>query len=94
MFVHIGGNHVIQSDSIVSIIERDLMTSSGITGEMISESDSNGMVHGSPSDAKSIVITIESIYFSTLSVATLQRRASMISTISKLEDYSDEIELD
>lgn len=94
MFIHIGGNHVIQSESIVSIIERDLMTSSEITGGMISEKSSLGMVHGTPNEAKSIVITTESIYCSTLSVATLQRRASMISTISKLEDYSEEIELD
>lgn len=94
MFIHIGNDHVIQSDTIVAIVDRDLMTSSEITETMISANQAEGIVEGTPREAKSIVITTSLIYCSSLSVATLQRRASMMSTISKLEDYSEEMELD
>jgi len=94
LFVHIGGNHVIQSETIVTIVDRDLVTSSTIMEEMMTGNTKKEIVFGSISEAKSIVITTDSIYCSSLSVPTLQKRASMISTISKLEDYSEEIELD
>ncbi|WP_347835908.1 extracellular matrix/biofilm biosynthesis regulator RemA family protein [Gracilibacillus sp. JCM 18860] len=41
---------------------------------------------------KAIVITTNKVYYSPLSVLTLKKRASMISTISKLEDYSENYE--
>ncbi len=52
------------------------------------------IIIGPLNDAKSVVITNDYLYLSTLSVATLKKRASMISTISKLEDYSNELELE
>ncbi|GIO28208.1 hypothetical protein J43TS3_28190 [Ornithinibacillus bavariensis] len=52
--------------------------------------NSTGII-GPREDAKSVVITDNQLYVSTLSVATLKKRASMISTISKLEDYSSDL---
>jgi hypothetical protein len=37
------------------------------------------------------MITKDFVYYSTLSVTTLKKRASMISTIDKLDDFSEEI---
>jgi len=90
MFIHIGNGNVIQTNDIVSIIDQDIISSSVVMEEMVN----NIKVIGPSEEAKSLVITDDVTYFSSLSVATLKKRASMISTISKLEDYTDDIEVD
>ncbi|SHG81357.1 extracellular matrix regulator RemB [Ornithinibacillus halophilus] len=92
MFIHIGNGNVIRSKDIVSIIDQNVITSSTIMEEMLKENKQ--IIVGPTVDVKSVVITGKIIYYSTLSVSTLKKRASMISTISKLEDYSDEIEVE
>ncbi|MFD1040324.1 extracellular matrix regulator RemB [Virgibacillus byunsanensis] len=92
MFIHIGNDNVVQSKDIISIIDRNLLTSSTIMEEMMVIATKKDKVNGPKGDAKSVVITRDYIYYSPLSVSTLKKRASMISTISKLDDYSDEIE--
>lgn len=92
MFIHIGNDHVIQSDQIISIVERNIIESSSMMEEMMQHLEKASNVYGSLEDAKSVVITSEHAYYSSLSPATLTKRANMTSTIAKLEDYSDEIE--
>lgn len=94
MFIHIGGNDVIQSKDIIAIVDRNVVSSSVIMEEMVSRGEAEGIVSGPLENAKSIVITTDHIYCSTLSAATLQKRASMIQTISRLEDSSEELDLD
>ncbi|WP_284140673.1 MULTISPECIES: extracellular matrix regulator RemB [unclassified Virgibacillus] len=90
MFIHIGNDNVIHSNEIVTIIDRNIISSSSIMEEMITANKKS--IVGPEKNAKSVVITTAYIYFSTLSVSTLKKRASMISTISKLDDYSTELE--
>lgn len=92
MFIHIGNNHVIQSNNIIAIIDRNMITSSTITEQMMAAAEQEGKVVGPVIDAKSVVLATDFIYYSSLSVVTLKKRASMISTISKLDDYTEEIE--
>lgn len=92
MFIHIGNDNVIQSKDVVTIIDRNVVTSSGVMEEMMENTRKQEIVFGPTDEAKSVVITSEEIYFSSLSVPTLKKRASMISTISKLDDFSDELE--
>ncbi|MBB6454418.1 regulator of extracellular matrix RemA (YlzA/DUF370 family) [Salirhabdus euzebyi] len=93
MFIHIGEDHVIQSRDVVAIIDSDLLTSSSIVDEMImNQKKNNKVVETSYESAKSIVITTEYIYFSTLSVATLKKRSQLSSTLNKLEDFSEAFE--
>jgi regulator of extracellular matrix RemA (YlzA/DUF370 family) len=92
MFIHIGNANVIRTDSIISIIDQNVIAASAAVEEMISSANKQGQLLGPVGDAKSVVITEQTIYFSPLSVPTLKKRASMISTISKLEDYSDDLE--
>jgi len=94
MFIHIGNDHVIQSKNIISIIEQSVISSSSVMEEMIDNLQKKSKVYGPIQNAKSIVITSEYVYFSSLSVPTLKKRAKMTSTISKLEDYSDEIDIE
>jgi len=94
MFIHLGNNHVIQSENIVTIIEQGVISSSSIMEEMVENMRKESKVYGPMKNAKSVVITSERVYFSTLSVPTLKKRAKMTDTISKLEDYSDEIDVE
>jgi extracellular matrix regulatory protein B len=92
LFIHIGNENVIRSKDIVSIIDYNIISSSTIMDEMMTANQD--IIIGPVEDAKSVVITNDHLYLSTLSVATLKKRASMMSTISKLDDYSDELELE
>lgn len=90
MFIHIGDDHVIQSDDVIGMIDYSLVSSSTINEEMLSELQKKEQVIIAEDDTpKAVVITTEKIYYSSLSVLTLKKRASMISTISNLEDYSE-----
>ncbi|MFD2627331.1 extracellular matrix regulator RemB [Oceanobacillus kapialis] len=91
MFIHIGNDNVIRSKDVIAIIDYNLISSSSIMEEMMENAAKEKKVLGPTVDAKSVMITKEVIYYSTLSVSTLKKRASMISTISKLDDFSDEI---
>ena len=92
MFIHIGNENVIRSKDIVSIIDYNIISSSTIMDEMMTANQD--IIIGPVEDAKAVVITNEHLYLSTLSVATLKKRASIMSTISKLDDYSGDLELE
>ncbi|GGF17294.1 hypothetical protein GCM10010954_14950 [Halobacillus andaensis] len=93
MFIHIGDDHVIQSKDVVSIIDHTLLSSSSIIEEMIFNQRKNKrVVETDENEAKSIVITKDYIYFSPLSVYTLKKRANMMTSLNRLEDFTDETE--
>ncbi|TGB01284.1 extracellular matrix regulator RemB [Halobacillus salinus] len=93
MFIHIGDDHVIQSKDVVAIIDHSLVGSSSIIEEMLFNQRKNRrVVETEDHEAKSIVITQDVIYFSPLSVFTLKKRANMMTTLNKLEDFSEETE--
>ncbi|MCZ0702209.1 hypothetical protein J2T56_000757 [Natronobacillus azotifigens] len=90
MFIHIGGDHVIQSEDVVAIIDQQYIKSSTINDEMMENQEKNMKTFGlEEEETKSIVITKKYIYYSPLSILTLKKRANMMDTISNLEDYSD-----
>lgn len=90
MFIHIGNNIVISTNDIISIIDYNVISSSVIMEEMMEARQQIG----SKKNAKSVVLTEDVIYLSSLSISTLTKRASLVSTINKLDDYSDDLELD
>ncbi|MFD2638483.1 extracellular matrix regulator RemB [Piscibacillus salipiscarius] len=95
MFIHIGDENVIQSEDVVSIIDYTLFNSSSIVEEMIFKQREKGNVSdNSYEEAKSIVITVDHIYFSSLSVSTLNRRAQLDYKLDKVEDITDTYELE
>lgn len=86
MFIHIGNDNVIRSREIVTIIEQDVLSSSSIMEEMMQNGREDGIVMGTEKGAKSVVITTDYIYYSTLSVSTLKKRSGIVSMIHKLDD--------
>ncbi|WP_138419185.1 extracellular matrix regulator RemB [Aquibacillus sediminis] len=90
MFIHIGDDNVIRSEDVVAIIDYSLVSSSTINEEMLTNQKKKGNVLDPQEEGvKALVMTKDFVYYSPLSVLTLKKRASMISTISKLDDYSD-----
>src|SRR5690625_6117941 len=87
MFIHIGNNNAIRSRDIVSIIDYDVIKSSSILEEMIQNKKENKMVKGPRENAKSVIITDDKVYYSSLSVSTLKKRSSISSMIKKFDDY-------
>ncbi len=91
MFIHIGGDNVIRSEEVVAIINQQFVSSSTINDEMITNQDeANNILDLHEEETKSIVITTEQIYYSPLSVLTLKKRTSMITSINKIDDYSND----
>lgn len=91
MFIHIGNGNVIHSQDVIAIIDYQIINSSTMMSEMVDAWKKERQVIGSVKNAKSIMITNDKLYFMTVSVTTLKKRASMIQSISNLEDFSDEV---
>ncbi|WP_017471604.1 extracellular matrix regulator RemB [Amphibacillus jilinensis] len=90
MFIHIGDDQVIRSDQIIVMIDQQYVASSSINEEMIEHQEEvEDMPQLDHDLTKSIIITKDHVYYSPLSILTLRKRASMISTLSHLDDYTD-----
>ena len=85
MFINIGDNHTVRSREIIVIIDQNATESSSIVEKMIKNKRKQLKVIGSRKMAKSIVITNDLIYLSSLSVLTLKKRSSVFSGINKIE---------
>lgn len=83
MFIHIGNNHILRVQEIISIINCDVIDSSPIMKEKIEHLEKENKVFGKPSFAKSMIITDHAIYFSKLSVQTLKKRTSIQRMVQK-----------
>lgn len=90
MFIHIGNDNVIRSQEVIAIIDSDLFSSVSGVHQMIEAWKKERKVSGPEEKAKSIMLTEDHIYFSSLSVATLKKRSSMLVTINNIEDYYEE----
>lgn len=88
MFIDIGNGNVIQSSDIIAIIDYELISSSLLLQEMVERAKKERKTKGPTVHAKSMMVTTQATYFSTLSVATLKKRTGLKSTIKNLEDYS------
>lgn len=74
MYIHLGDNFVVPSKEVVMILDYSTSKSSPIITEFLEKQDAemNGI---SGTDTKSIVVTVDKIYFSSLASGTLKKRA-------------------
>ncbi len=84
MYLHVGQDTMVATDSIVAIVSRDLLDTSKDVRDLYARMRSEGKVAGNLEDAKSLVVTSTGIILSTISAYTLMRRAD------RLEDQFDE----
>lgn len=90
MFIHIGNNHAIRTESIVTIIDYNLCTSSSVIENLVKAEDQQKKIIKIKQTPKSVVITNDLIYYSSLSVYTLQKRSGFDSMIKRNENYKME----
>src|SRR5699024_1986290 len=91
MFIHIGNDHVIRSRDIVTIINYDMVESSTITDKIMGQMGNVDKIEGIEEEAKSIIVTVDQIYYCTLSVTTLKKRSSIRSMLQKFKNYTEKI---
>lgn len=80
MFIHLGENVIVRSNDVVTILDRQLLKSSSIVNEFLELQESR-IVKLTTGDIKSVVVTIDKIYFSPLSSSTLKKRSQHITDL-------------
>jgi phosphoribosyl 1,2-cyclic phosphodiesterase len=83
VFINLGNNNTVRSREIILIVDQNTIISSSIMEEMIESKRGTKKIIGSREFAKSVVITTDVIYFSSLSVPTLKKRSSIFTLINK-----------
>lgn len=78
MYIHLGGEKVILSSELVAIFDISIERSSKISKQFVTHAikDKNVMKIGEE-EAKSIVVTKSTVYYSPISSATLKKKTSM-----------------
>jgi extracellular matrix regulatory protein B len=76
LYIHLGDNFVVPSKEVVMILDRQSSQSSFIVTEFL-EKQEDKIVQLSHGEAKSIVVTMDKIYYSPLSSSTLKKRAQI-----------------
>lgn len=85
LFIYIGNDHVIESKQIISILEFQLIHSSLKLKQLINKMENNDRVFGIQADAKSIIITDDSIYYSPFATLTLKKREELYAAMNQVE---------
>lgn len=78
MFIHLGEDVIVNTKDIVAILDRQIIKSSSIINEFLTN-QKNHIIELSHGEIKSIIVTVDCIYFSPLSSHTLKKRALLIS---------------
>ncbi|HBE77220.1 MAG TPA: DUF370 domain-containing protein [Firmicutes bacterium] len=78
MFVHLGGEILINSKCIVAIIKADNTMGASSTKEFLKTAQEEGFIQKIGKEYTSIVITDRTIYLSPISTQTLKKRAGFI----------------
>ncbi|GGA47416.1 extracellular matrix regulator RemB [Paenibacillus physcomitrellae] len=75
MYIHLGGEKVVSSRELVAIFDISIEKSSKISKQFVTSMlEGKKMVQISEEEAKSIVVTERTVYYSPISSATLKKR--------------------
>jgi hypothetical protein len=74
MYIHLGDNFVVPSKEVVMILDRHSSKGSSIVTEFLTK-QADKIIKLTNSEAKSVIVTMDKIYFSPLSSSTLKKRA-------------------
>ncbi|MFT4416915.1 extracellular matrix regulator RemB [Fredinandcohnia humi] len=80
MFIHLGDNVIVRTSDVVTILDRQLLKSSSIVNEFL-DKQKGRIVELANGNTKSVVVTVDKVYFSPLSSSTLKRRAQLVSEL-------------
>jgi extracellular matrix regulatory protein B len=74
LYIHLGDNFVVPSKEVVMILDRHSSKGSSIVTEFLTK-QADKIIQLTNSEAKSVIVTMDKIYFSPLSSSTLKKRA-------------------
>ncbi|MFE8704069.1 extracellular matrix regulator RemB [Cytobacillus sp. FJAT-54145] len=77
MYVHVGEDILVRTRDIIAIIDKESVNSSQYIKEFLDQHD-NQVITLSKGAFKSIVITIDKIYYSPLASGTLKKRSAKL----------------
>ncbi|MFC3747224.1 extracellular matrix regulator RemB [Paenibacillus sp. GCM10012306] len=79
MYIHLGGEKIIRSSELIAIFDISIEKSSKISKQFVIQSQQDKkLVRIGEEEAKSIVVTKNSVYYSPISSSTLKKRAKML----------------
>ena len=81
MFIHIGGDVVVRSAEVITIIDHNMTVSKWMRKFLENKEERHQLISVSKEDTKSFVVTKDKIYCSPISSLTLKRRANFISSL-------------
>lgn len=74
MFIYIGNDFVIESKSIIAIFDAELIQNSRRLLHIVRENKEKETLFGEEENAKSLIMTDDAVYYSSLSTLTLKNR--------------------
>lgn len=93
MFIHIGGDTVVRTKEVISILDHQTVNSSKISKKFIEdEKKVKRVVDSTAEETKSYVITEDAIYCSPISSLTLKRRAQFVNSLEQTAAVQTETE--
>ncbi|MFE4712416.1 MULTISPECIES: extracellular matrix regulator RemB [Bacillales] len=79
MYIHLGGEKIIRSSELIAIFDISIEKSSKVSKQFVIQSQQDKkLVRIGEEEAKSIVVTKNSVYYSPISSSTLKKRAKML----------------
>ncbi len=82
MFIHLGGDVMVQSKEVIAIFDVKMNYSSDSTKEFLDVADEEGFVVViDENETKSFVVTTRKVFYSPISSLTLKKRAGFVSEL-------------
>ncbi|QGQ93432.1 DUF370 domain-containing protein [Paenibacillus psychroresistens] len=79
MFIHLGGEKIIRAAELIAIFDLSMEKTSKISKQFISHAEKEKKIEMiGEEDSKSLVVTINKIYYSPISSSTLKKRAHQL----------------
>lgn len=87
MFIFIGNDQVIETESVITILDYQLLKTSSKFQNIIKDKTAKRLILGLEADAKSVIFTDNYLYYSPFSTQTLKKREDFLAPIDQLENY-------
>jgi hypothetical protein len=77
MFIHVGGEKIIRSSELIAIFDLSIEKHSKISKQFVNEAAKEKRIEViGEEESKSLVVTVNKIYYSPISSTTLKKRAN------------------
>jgi extracellular matrix regulatory protein B len=79
MFIHLGGEKIIRAIELIAIFDLSMEKTSKISKQFIIHAEKEKKIEMiGEEDSKSLVVTINKVYYSPISSSTLKKRANQL----------------